>query len=129
MNTTTVNSLIVETPRGPSIAGTRITVYAVMDYLKGDWSRHFTKQMLGITDEQLDAVLEYIAQHREEVERDYAEILRRTEELRTRYEEQNLARSPFPPGTSIDEQRQLMLQKLEQMKNGSANGQPHPSGQ
>ena len=129
MNTTVINSLIVETLRGPSIAGTRITVYSVMDYLKGDWSRHFTKQMLGITDEQLDAVLEYIARHREEVNRDYAEILRRAEELRARYEEQNLARSPFPPGMPIEEQRQLMLQKLEQLKNGSANGQPHPAGQ
>jgi len=75
MNTTAVNSLIVETPRGPSIAGTRITIYAVKGYLKGDWSRHFIKQMLGITDEQLDAVLEYIAQHREEVERDIAQRL------------------------------------------------------
>ncbi|MCI0538098.1 MAG: DUF433 domain-containing protein [Verrucomicrobiales bacterium] len=129
MSTTIMNSLIVETPRGPSIAGTRITVYAVMDYLKGDWSRHFTKQMLGITDEQLDAVLEYIAQRREEVERDYAEILRRAEELRARYEEQNLARSPFPPGMPIEEQRQLMLQKLEQMKNGSANSPHDPAGQ
>lgn len=129
MSTTATNSLIIETPRGPSIAGTRITVYAVMDYLKGDWSRHFTKQMLGITDEQLDAVLEYIAGHREEVERDYAEILRRAEELRARYEEQNLARSPFPPDMSIEEQRKLMLQKLEQMKNGSANGQPDTAGQ
>lgn len=129
MSATAINSLIVETPRGPSIAGTRITVYAVMDYLKGDWSRHFTKQMLGITDEQLDAVLEYIAQHREEVERDYAEILRRAEELRARYEAQNWARSPFPPGMPIEEQRQLMLQKLEQLKNGAANGQPNPARQ
>lgn len=129
MSATIMNSLIVETPRGPSIAGTRITVYAVMDYLKGDWSRHFTKQMLGITDEQLDAALEYIAERREEVERDYAEILRRAEELRARYEEQNRARSPFPTGMPIEEQRRLMLQKLEQMKNGSANVQHDPAGQ
>ena len=34
---TTTNSLIVETPRGPSIAGTRITVYSVMDYIEIDY--------------------------------------------------------------------------------------------
>ncbi len=127
MSAITTNSLIVETPRGPSLAGTRITVYAVMDYLKGDWSRHFTKQMLGITDEQLDAVLAYIAAHREEVERDYAVILCRAEELRARYEEQNRPRSPFPPGTSLEEQRQLMLQKLAARQNGTDNGQHHPA--
>jgi uncharacterized protein (DUF433 family) len=127
MSTITTNSLIVETPRGPSIAGTRITIYAVMDYLKGNWSRHFTRQMLGITDEQLDAVLAYIAEHREEVERDYAAILCRAEELRARYEEQNRVRSPFPPGTSLEEQRQLMLQKLAARQNGADNGQHHPA--
>jgi uncharacterized protein (DUF433 family) len=129
MSTTTTNSLIVETPRGPSIAGTRITVYSVMDYLKGEWSRHFTRQMLGITDEQLDAVIEYIARHREDVERDYAAIVRRAEELRARYEEQNRARSPFPPDLSLEEQRQLMLQKLASRKNGADNGRRNPAGQ
>ncbi|HZF40352.1 MAG TPA: hypothetical protein VE715_16120 [Blastocatellia bacterium] len=35
----TKTSLIVETPRGPSLVGTRITVYSVMDYIKEGWSR------------------------------------------------------------------------------------------
>ncbi|MEP7339438.1 MAG: DUF433 domain-containing protein [Acidobacteriota bacterium] len=129
MSTIFTDSLIVETPRGPSIAGTRITIYAVMDYLKGNWSRNFTRQMLDITDEQFDAALEYIAQHKEDAERDYAEILRRAEELRARYEDQNSTRSPFPPGSSLEEQRQMMLQKLEQMRNGTDNGYGHPAGQ
>jgi uncharacterized protein (DUF433 family) len=129
MNTITADPLIVETPRGPSIAGTRITVYSVMDYLKGDWSRHYIKQMLGISDEQLDAVTDYIAQHQEEVERDYAEILRRAEELRLRYEEQNRGRSPFTSGMSLEDQHQLLLQRYATLKNGAHNGQPHSAGQ
>ena len=37
MNTPTRQTpLIVETKRGPCIAGTRITVFSVMDYLKGE---------------------------------------------------------------------------------------------
>ena len=122
---TTTNSLIIETPRGPSIAGTRITVYSVMDYLKGNWSRNFIRQIMCITDEQLEAVIAYVEQHQEEVERDYATILRRSEELRARYEEQNRARSPFPPDMPWEEQRKLMLQKLEQMKKAAEaqNGQ------
>jgi uncharacterized protein (DUF433 family) len=125
MSTTTTNALIVETPRGPSIAGTRITVYSVLDYLKGNWSRNFIRQMLRITDEQLDAVIEYVAQHKEEVERDYAAILRRAEELRARYEAPNRARSPFPPELPLDEQRQLLLERLAQLKQAEANNGQH----
>ena len=126
-DTKTAGAWIEETPRGPSIAGTRITVYSVMDYFKGNWSRNFIRQMLRITDEQLDAVIEYVAQHKEEVECDYAEILRRAEELRVRYEEQNRARSRFPPDMPWEERRKLMLQRLAQMKQAEAsNGQHDP---
>ncbi len=31
---------IIQTERGTSIAGTRITLYDVLDYLKADYSRH-----------------------------------------------------------------------------------------
>ena len=58
---TTTNSLIVETPRGPSIAGTRITVYSVMDYIKANRSKEYILQFLRVTPEQLDAAFEYIA--------------------------------------------------------------------
>ena len=64
--------LIIETRRGPCIAGTRITVFSVMDYLKDGWSRDAVKQALGISDEQLDAVLAYITRHKEAIENEYA---------------------------------------------------------
>src|SRR2546426_7880156 len=82
----TKTPLIVETRRGPCIAGTRITVFSVMDYLKGERSRDFIKHVMGISDEQLDAVLDYIALHKEAVEREYADIVRRSEERRAHYE-------------------------------------------
>jgi len=113
---TAVTPLIEETPRGPSIAGTRITVYSVMDYLKGDWDRDFVKRVMVITDEQLDAVLEYIAQHKEEVERDYQRILRRSEELRAHYKKIQMERSPFPPDMPEEEKRTLMRQRIAEMK-------------
>ncbi len=113
---TTKTALIVETPRGPSLVGTRITVYSVMDYIKGGWSRFFIRQIMNLTDEQLDAVYKYIEQHKEEVERDYARIVARSKELRAYYEEQNRHRSPFPPDMPMEERKKLMLQKLEQMK-------------
>ncbi len=48
---TAVIPLIEETPRGLSIAGTRITVYSVMDYLNGDWDRDFIKRVMAITEQ------------------------------------------------------------------------------
>jgi uncharacterized protein (DUF433 family) len=108
-------SLIVEIPRGPSLVGTRITVYSVMDYIKGGRSRAYIRQIMNLTDEQLDAVYEYIEQHREQVEKDYARILAESEEERAYYEEKNRHRWPFPPDMPLEEQQRLARIKLEQM--------------
>ena len=113
--TTTTNALIVETPRGPSIAGTRITVYSIMDSIKAGWSKEEILQvMTRVTAAQLDAVYEYIEQHREEVEQAYARILQREAAERAYYEERNRGRAPFPPDMPLEERRQIMIRKLEE---------------
>lgn len=122
---TAVTPLIEETPRGPSITGTRITVYSVMDYLQDDWDRDFIKRVMVITDEQLDAVLEYIAQHKEEVERDYQHILRRSEELRAHYKRIQQERSPFPPHMPEEEKRALMRQRIAELKQATQAHHDH----
>lgn len=115
--TTTTNSLIVETLRGPSIAGTRTTVYSIMDSIKAGWSKEeILEVMTQITPEQLDAVYEYIEQHREEVEQAYERILQREAAERAYYEERNRGRSPFPPDMPVEERREIMIRKLEEMK-------------
>jgi hypothetical protein len=68
-----------------------------MDYLKGEGSRDFIKHIMGISDAQWDAVLEYIALHKEAVEQEYAAIVRHSEERRAHYEKMFCERSPFPP--------------------------------
>jgi len=95
-----------------------------MDYLRGDWDRDFVKRVMAITDEQLDAVLEYIAQHKEEVERNYQRILRRSEELRARYKKLQMERSPFPPDMPEEEKRELMRQRIAEMKKGTQPTNP-----
>ena len=120
MTVTTSNetfaAVIIETPRGPSLAGTRITVYDVMDYLKGNWSRRFITHILRITDEQLDAALAYIAEHKEEVEHEYAAILQREEERRAHYEKIYWERSRFKPDTPLEERRRILIQIIEEKK-------------
>lgn len=116
-NTTTANALVVETPRGPSIAGSRITVYSIMDSIKAGWSRaEILEVMTQITPEQLDAVYEYIEQHRAEVEQAYERIVQREAAERAYYEECNRGRSPFPPDMPWEERRKLMLRRLEELK-------------
>jgi uncharacterized protein (DUF433 family) len=116
MNTTTTESLIVETPRGPSIAGTRITVYSVMDLIKAGRSKRYIEQMMLLTPEQVDAVFKYVEQHREAVEAAYERILRREAEARAESERIMRERSPYPPDLPWEEKRKLMIQRLEAKK-------------
>ena len=116
MNTTTTEAVIVETPRGPSLAGTRITVYSVMDYIKAGRSKRYIEQIMLLTSEQVEAVFEYVEQHRDAVEAEYARILQREAVARAESERIMRERSPFPPGMPWEEKRKLMIQHLEAKK-------------
>jgi len=96
---------IIRTGRGLTIAGTRITLYDVMDYVTEQYPPKFIRAMLNLTDEQVDSALAYIDSHRTEVEAEYQLVLREAEELRQYYEGQNrdlfvrIAAKPPRPGT------------------------------
>lgn len=84
--------VIRRSDRGLSIAGTRITLYSMMEYLEADWQPEDIRELLGLTDEQLDGVLAYIAAHREDVEREYHEVVQAAEENRRYWEDRNRER-------------------------------------
>ncbi len=73
---------VVRTSRGLSIAGTRITLYDILDYLKAGWTPHLAQHWLDITEAQMDDAVKYLEAHRQEVESEYQEILKRAEENR-----------------------------------------------
>lgn len=116
MDTATTEAMIVETPRGPSLAGTRITIYAVMDLIKAGRSRRYVARLTTLTPEQVDAVYDYYEAHREEVEAVYARILEREAKARAESERMVRERSPFPPDMPLEEKRKLMRQRLEELK-------------
>jgi uncharacterized protein (DUF433 family) len=66
---------IIDRGRGPEIAGTRITVYDVMDYRKHGWHRDRIAGQFLLSSEQIQAALDYIDAHKEEVQRDYDAML------------------------------------------------------
>jgi uncharacterized protein (DUF433 family) len=107
---------IARTERGLTIAGTRITLYDVMDYMTQQYPPKFIRAMLHLTDEQINAALSYIETHRQEVEAEYQLVLKEAEELRQYYEEQNrellekIAKMPPPPG------REAAWEKLQAQK-------------
>ena len=108
----TTAASVIETGRGPCIAGTRITVFSVMDFLMSGQSRERIKQLLLISDDQLDAVLEYIDAHRSAVEKEYNEIVQRSEGRRAMYERIFRERSPISPDLPAEQRRELLRQRL-----------------
>lgn len=100
-------AIIIRTERGSVIAGTRITLYDVMDYVTESYPPKFIRAMLGLTDEQVTAALFYIETHRAEVETEYQFILKEAEELQQYYEEENrervtrIAAKPPKPGKEV----------------------------
>ncbi|MBO1351925.1 MAG: DUF433 domain-containing protein [Hormoscilla sp. GUM202] len=81
--------VIIRTERGLTIAGTRITIYDVIYYLKAEYPRKYIRDYYDLTDEQIDGALSYIETHREAVEVEYQEIMRQAEETRQYWEERN----------------------------------------
>ena len=79
-------SNIVRTGRGLTIAGTRLTLYSVMDYLKADWPAARIRDWLNLSDQQIAAAMDYIEAHREEVEAEYDVVLKQAEENRRHWE-------------------------------------------
>lgn len=101
----TDHQLIVRTERGLTIAGTRITLYDVMDYVLADYPSKFIQGLFELTENQINIALAYIEANRTEVETEYKQVIQETEELRQYYTEQNreraarIAKYPPKPGT------------------------------
>jgi uncharacterized protein (DUF433 family) len=97
---TNAPSIIRRPDKGLTISGTRVTLYALLDYLHAAWPHEEIREWLNLTDEQLRAALDYLAAHRDEVEAEYREVVRQADERRRAHEEAlraHLARTPPAP--------------------------------
>lgn len=56
MSSLTATPLIIETGRGPSIAGQRTNIDVILEHLNSGCSREFIRQHLLLSDKQLDAI-------------------------------------------------------------------------
>ena len=109
---------ILNTERGLTIEGTRITLYDVMDYAQ--YPPQFVRGLFDLTEEQMSAALTYIETNREVVEAEYLQVLRESDELQRYYAVQNgqrmtqiSSRSPKPGTEKAWEKLQLAKAKRE----------------
>ncbi|WP_333229743.1 DUF433 domain-containing protein [Microcoleus sp. BR0-C5] len=51
---------IIRTERGLAIAGTRITIYDIMDYVTAQYPPKFIRGLFDLTEEQINVALTYI---------------------------------------------------------------------
>lgn len=86
------HTTVVRTSRGLSIAGTRITLYSILDYIHAGWPPKLIRDRLNLTDQQITDALDYIATHQTEVETEYQQVLCDAAEIRHYWEEQNRER-------------------------------------
>lgn len=100
---------VVRTSRGLSIAGTRITLYDVMDYLTANWPPDLIRDWFDLTDRQIADVMAYIEQNRPEVEAEYQLVLQQAEDVRGYWEARNQERlaqiAAMPPKPGQEEIR------------------------
>ena len=114
---------VLRTERGLSIAGTRITIYQLMDYLKADQPTSVIKDLFRLNDESMTGVLEdilkYLKQYPDKDEEEYQEVLRQAEANRTYWEERNRERlqaiAQQPPKPGMEEIRAKIEKKKAEL--------------
>lgn len=80
---------IIRTERGLTIAGTRITLYDVMDLLKAEYQSKLIRDKFNLTNEQINSALTYLRMNHVHIEAEYQEVLATRKEIRQYWEERN----------------------------------------
>ena len=107
---------IIRTERGLTIAGTRITLYDVIDFLKAQYPPKLIRDKFNLTDKQISAALSYIEANSTQVEAEYQEVLQTREEIYQYWKERNrehfarIAAKQHKPG------QEALWAKLEEQK-------------
>lgn len=83
------NQTVVRTSGGLTIKGSRLTLYAIMDEIRDGNSLKNVRDLYELTDEEILDILDYIHLHKQEVEKEYQEILKSAEDNRKFWDEKN----------------------------------------
>ncbi|MBV8313138.1 MAG: DUF433 domain-containing protein [Planctomycetaceae bacterium] len=72
-----MTAAIIDRGRGPEIAGTRITVFDVLDYVQAGWDDKGIAVVLSLGTDQVRAAREYIENHPAEIQAGFQRIKER----------------------------------------------------
>jgi uncharacterized protein (DUF433 family) len=97
---------IIDRGRGPEIAGTRITVYDLVDYLQEGWRYDQIAGLFRLPPEDIQVALQYIEEHKDEVMAAYRQILARHSDVRY----------PAAVQAKLAQNRQKLQAKLAELK-------------
>ena len=107
---------IIRTERGLTIAGTRITLYQLMDYICAGYPTNLIRHKFYITDQQFDAAMSYIDAHRDEVEAEYQIVLQQAEEIHQYWDNRNRERFAQIATISSKPEQEAIRAKLNDWK-------------
>jgi uncharacterized protein (DUF433 family) len=114
--------------RGLAIAGSRLTLYEIMDVVKAGWSSEKILELYPLTAEQLQDAYNYFAASGEAFEAEYQEVVRYSEELERYYrakQEEILRAAANRPRTP---EEAALRAKYEEHKAKMGIRRRHPSG-
>lgn len=109
-------TIIRRSDMGLAISGTRTTIYLVLDYLHDGWPQEEICKWLNLTQAQLQAALDYIEAHRDEVEAEFEEVVRQDEEQRLFWEERLRNHLASRPPTPITPEKGALYKKLAEQR-------------
>lgn len=87
IETVVAPGIVRRTDRGLCIAGTRISLYLVMDYLRAGWPSHLIRHWLGLSEEEFNNALSYIESHQAQFEAEYEAVVKNAEAREQHYRE------------------------------------------
>ncbi len=112
---------IINRGRGPELAGTRVTVYTILEYVQENWRRSDIAFWLGLSKEQVDVAVMYIEEHKEEVLAEYEKIMERINRGNPPELQARLDAAHIKFEAMVRERRQLNGQEMQH--------EGHPGGQ
>lgn len=83
------NHTVIRTEAGLTVKGSRLTLYYIMDAMREDNSLKNVRDIYELTDEEMLDILDYIHLNKDEVETEYQQVLKSSEEDRKYWQEKN----------------------------------------
>ncbi len=109
-------AIIIRTERGLTIAGTRISLYDVIDLLKAQYPPKLIRDKFNLTDAQINTALLYIKTNKTQVETEYREVIQNREEIRQYWEDRNRERFARIAAMPHKPEQEALWAKLEEQK-------------